>query len=69
MHDRTRKIEILAEPGPQTGRADALGADHRIALENERFDARSGGFASGGSPGRPTSDDQKFDVLHVGGTL
>ena len=56
MDDRARQVESFAEAGPQAGGAHALCADYGIALEDERLDAGTRGFARGGTAGGPATD-------------
>lgn len=55
VYERTRQVELLAKSRAQPGRADALGSDDRIPLQNDGLDPRSGGLARCGPSGRPTA--------------
>ena len=65
VNDRARQIELLAKPGPQAGRAHALGSDDRILLQHERVDAGARGFASGRTARGTAPHDQELDVAHA----
>ena len=67
VHERARQVELGAKSGPQPRRADALRADHGIALQNDGGDARARRFAGSGAAGRTATDDQKLRRLHPRG--
>jgi hypothetical protein len=66
MNDPARQVELLTEARAQPGGADALRADDRVPLENDRRDPAPGRLASGRPPGRSAAYHEELGRLHAG---